>query len=137
MKTTETRKQDLKYDWHLFDASTKSLGRMATEIASILMGKHKANYSPNLNTGDKVVVINSKKLVLTGKKLTDKIYYRHSGYAGGLKERNAEYYLKKNPNFIIQNAVSGMLPTNRLAKIRMANLYIYEGETHPHEGQLK
>ncbi|NCT55473.1 50S ribosomal protein L13 [bacterium] len=136
MKTTETKKQDLNYNWYLLDASTKSVGRIATEAASILLGKHKVNYSPTLNTGDKVVIINSKKLVLTGKKVTDKMYYRHSGYAGGLKERNAEYYLNMNPNFIIQTAVSGMLPSNRLAKIRMANLYIYEGSEHPHQGQI-
>lgn len=137
MKTTEIKRESLKSEWHLIDASTKSLGRIATEISSLLLGKHKVTFTSQTNVGDKVVVINSKKLVVTGNKITDKKYYRHSGYAGGLKERNVDYYLKKNPGFIIENAVKGMLPTNRLRDVRMANLYIYEGTEHPHQGQVK
>lgn len=137
MKTTKTTPKDIEAKWHLLDAREKSLGRLSTDIVSLLMGKGKINYTTNLNVGDKVVVIHAKDLVLTGNKVEDKMYYRHSGYPKGFKERTAKYYLEKNPKFIIENSVKGMLPDNKLRKVRMSNLYIYEGAEHPHSGQVK
>ncbi len=137
MKTETISKKQIKQDWHLFDAKDFVLGRLSTKVASILMGKEKTTYSPNLVSGDKVVIINSDKIQVTGKKLSDKLYRRHSGYGGGFKERNLEYFMKKDSTFVIKEAVSGMLPKNKLRDKLMLNLYVYKGEEHPHAGQVK
>lgn len=138
MKVTKpiTQKQVVT-GWHKFDASGKVLGTIASQITHILMGKHKANYVPYLNSGDKVVVVNSQKVVLTGQKEMQKMYRSHTGYLGNLKEYRAEEVRKLNPNRMIFDAVKGMLPKNRLRDVRLANLYIYKDENHPHQGQLK
>jgi|SRR3989344_3822661 len=132
MNTTVTRKKDINTGWHLIDAQKETLGRVSTKIASYLMGKHKVTFTPNLVMGDKVVVINSDKLKLTGKKVKNKNYYTHSGYHSGLKVRNAEYYLQKDSTFIIKSAVSGMLPKNKLRDLFLKNLYVYKDSNHPH-----
>jgi large subunit ribosomal protein L13 len=137
MKTTVTKKNEIKRDWHLIDAKGLSLGRLSAGIAKLLIGKDKAVYTPNMVSGDKVVVINSDKVKLTGNKLQDKMYYRHSGYAGGFKEHNAAYHMAKNSTFVIEKAVYGMLPKNRLRDRMMTNLYIYKDSKHPHEAQIK
>lgn len=138
MKVTKpiTQKQVVT-GWYKFDASGKVLGTIASQITHILMGKHKANYVPYLNSGDKVVVVNSQKVVLTGQKEMQKMYRSHTGYLGNLKEYRAEEVRKLNPNRMIFDAVKGMLPKNRLRDVRLANLYIYKDENHPHQGQLK
>lgn len=126
----------IERDWHLMDANGKVLGRLATEIAQLLIGKHKANFTPNMNTGDKVVVLNAEKIEVTGKKMTDKVYHRYTGYPGGIKSESLEKLLARKPTEVIKKAVYGMLPKNKLRKQRMSNLYIYAGEKHPHEAQL-
>ena len=137
MKTETISKKKIETNWHLFDAKDFVLGRLSTKVAGILMGKEKTTYSPNLITGDKVVIINSDKIQVTGKKLADKLYRRHSGYGGGFKERNLEYYMKKDSTFVIKEAISGMLPKNKLREKLMLNLYVYKSEEHPHAGQIK
>jgi len=122
-------------NWLVFDAENKILGRLASQIAIELMGKNKVNYAPNKITGDQIIIINSQKIKVTGKKLTDKLYYRHSGYPGGLKTLTFKTILEKNPNFIIKNAVKGMLPKNKLQKILLKRLKIYSGSHHPHIAQ--
>jgi large subunit ribosomal protein L13 len=127
---------EVKNGWKLLDADNEVLGRLATKIAVLLMGKDKTNYSPNLNFGENVVVINSKNIVLTGNKEMQKMYRRHSGMVGHLHEKRAELVRETNPNRMIFEAVKGMLPKNRLRKVRLANLHIYEGEEHPHKSQF-
>jgi len=121
--------------WHLIDAKDKVLGRLATRIAMLLMGKRKPNYTPHLDQGDFVVVINAEKVKLTGKKLQGKIYYSHSGYPGGLKEKTAEELLKKHPERVIELAVKRMLPKNKLGRKMLKRLKVYAGERHPHQAQ--
>ena len=132
-----TRKSDLEPDWHVVDASGKTLGRFATEIAVLLMAKRKPQYVTNLNTGDFVVVVNAEKIVVTGKNLEQKMYYRYSGYHGGLNEQNLSTVLEKTPARVIKQAVKGMLPKNTLGKHMLSRLKIYIGESHPHEAQVK
>lgn len=134
--TTATKKTDLQINWHLIDAKGKVLGRIATEIASLLVGKHKVDYAPYLNCGDKVVVINAKFIELTRNKELNKVYYRHSGTVGNLKTKTVKQLREHNPNKIILTAVKGMLPKNRLQNDRLANLYIYEGPEHKQQAQL-
>lgn len=136
-KTYTLKKKELHTDWHYLDAEGEVLGRFASRIAVLLTGKNKSNYSPNLNCGDKVIVVNSKKIKITGKKEENKMYYKHSGMVGKLREKTAGQVRKQNPNRIIYEAVKGMLPKNRLRDVRLANLYIYEGEDHPHQAQVK
>lgn len=136
MKTTATKKSELTLNWHFIDAKGKVLGKVATEIVHKLQGKHKPNYVPYLNMGDKIVVTNSKHVVLTGQKEEKKIYYKHSGYAGNLKTHTASQVRASNPNRMIIEAVRGMLPKNRLRDVRMSNLYVYEDDVHPHSAQL-
>lgn len=136
-KTYSIKKEDVKVNWHLIDATDKVLGKTATEIVTLLMGKHKVNYTPSMDMGDKVVVINSKNIVLTGNKDQRKIYRWHTLYRGGLKESTAAEIREKNPNKLIINAVTGMLPKNRLRNDRLANLYVYEGNEHPHAAQVE
>ena len=137
MKTYSTKASDIKREWHVFDASGKVLGRLATQVASLLMGKHKSIFSPNLDTGDFVVVINADKVRVTGNKAKQKVYYRHSGYPGGLKSINLEKVMQTNPTRVIEHAVKGMLPHTRLGASMIKKLRVYAGDTHPHLAQTK
>ena len=119
----------------MVDASGKALGRLASEIAARLRGKHKAIYAPHVDTGDFIVVVNAEKVTLSGKKLTDKIYYSHSGYPGGLKEKTAGKILADKPEYLIHTAVAGMLPKNSLGRKMLRKLKVYSGNAHPHEAQ--
>jgi large subunit ribosomal protein L13 len=130
--TKPERQEDIKRKWHLVDMSDKVLGREATNIASLLIGKHKINYVPYLDSGDYVVVINASKVKVTGKKRKEKVYTYYSGYPGGLKEVKYEELSKKKPAEIVRHCVSGMLPKNKLRKRRITRLYIYADENHPH-----
>ncbi|MBN1225710.1 MAG: 50S ribosomal protein L13 [Deltaproteobacteria bacterium] len=135
MATYSAKKGEVERSWYIIDAENKVLGRLATKIATILRGKHKPVVTPHMDTGDFVVVINAKKVHLTGRKLTDKIYYRHSGYPGGLKSMSAEEMLKKKPEDIIKLAVRGMLPKNKLGRKQLTKLKVYSGSHHPHKAQ--
>lgn len=134
MKTTWAKKDENR-NWYTVDVEGKTLGRVASQIAKILIGKHKPDYTPFLDTGDFVVVINADKIRVTGKKLSDKKYYRHSGYLGGLKEKNLEQMLIDKPEEVIKLAVKRMLPKNRLGRQMLKKLKVYAGESHPHEAQ--
>jgi len=136
MKTKVTKKSDITRDWHLIDAEGQVLGRVATQIAGLILGKHKPYFTPNLDCGDKVVVINSARVRVTGKKAKNKTYWKYSGYPSGLTMETFEQLLKRIPTRILEKAVWNMLPKNRLRKERMHNLYIYAGSEHPHGGQL-
>ena len=135
MKTYQAKKEELEYKWYLVNADGKVLGRMATELAKILKGKNKPTYTPHLDTGDFVIVVNAGKVTLTGKKMKDKIYYHHTGYPGGIKEMNAEKLLAKKPTEMIRMAVRGMLPKNSLGRQMLRKLKIYGGPNHPHDAQ--
>lgn len=135
MKTYSAKKEDIAKDWYLIDAEGKILGRLASEIAKRLRGKHKPVYTPHVDTGDFIVVINAGKVSLTGKKLTDKIYYHHSGYPGGIKSVTAEKLLKEKPERLLRMAVRGMLPKNSLGRQMLKKLKIYSASEHPHEAQ--
>jgi large subunit ribosomal protein L13 len=136
MKTTFARQETLtERKWWVVDADGKVLGRLATELADVLRGKNKAIFTPHVDTGDFVVVINAEKVKLTGKKLTEKMYYRHSGYLGGLKSLSAGELLRKKPEALIHHAVKGMLPKNRLGRSMIKKLKVYAGTEHPHEAQ--
>lgn len=135
MKTYSPKPAELTHDWYLINAEGKTLGRLATLIATHLMGKHKPQYSPHLDCGDNLVVINVEKLVVTGNKLEDKKYYRHSGYPGGIKETTLAELMDRNPAVALEKAVAGMLPKNRLQDDRLHRLKIYVGSEHPHAGQ--
>jgi large subunit ribosomal protein L13 len=135
MKTYQAKKEELKHQWYLVNAEGKVLGRLASELAKILRGKHKPTFTPHLDTGDFVVVVNAEKVGLTGKKLKDKIYYRHTGYPGGIKEVSAEKLLAKKPTELIRRAVKGMLPKNSLGRQMLRKLKVYAGPNHPHKAQ--
>ncbi len=135
MKTYSTKASDIERQWHVIDASGKVLGRLATQAASLLMGKHKPIFSRHLDTGDFVVIINADKVRFTGNKAEQKLYYRHSGYPGGLKSISLEKMLETNPSRVIEHAVKGMLPHNRLGAQMMKKLRVYAGEEHPHLAQ--
>ena len=137
MKTYSTKAADIKREWHIIDASGKVLGKVATQAAGLLMGKHKPIFTRNLDTGDFVVIINAEKVHLTGNKTKQKTYYRHSGYPGGLKSINVEKMLQTKPTRVIEYAVKGMLPKNRLRASMMKKLRVYVGEVHPHQVQIK
>jgi len=122
--------------WHVFDASTMTLGRLSTQIAKLLIGKHQPCYTPNIDTGDFVIVLNAKQVVLTGSKLTQKRYYSHSGIPGGFRDQSAQEVLSKSPRKIIEHSVRGMLPKNKLQDVRMARLKVYDGDKHPHLAQV-
>ncbi len=137
-KTFSLRKEDALKErkWYVTDAKGQVLGRLATRIATILRGKHKPIYTPHVDGGDHVIVINAKQVVLTGKKLTDKVYYRHSGYPGGIKARTAEEILNgAHPERIIEMAVKGMMPKNSLGRSMLKKLKVYAGPDHEHEAQ--
>lgn len=136
MKTTKVAKQeDIVRDWYVIDVNNKVLGRVATEIANVLRGKKKPIFSPSVDTGDFVIVLNAEKIALTGNKVSDKMYYSHSGFPGGLKSANAATMLAKKPEDILRKAVKGMLPKNKLARHMISKLKIYTGNVHPHEAQ--
>ena len=135
MKTSYATKEDATRDWLLVDAENKILGRLAVEIAHRLRGKHKPIYAPFMDAGDFVIVVNAEKIALTGKKLTDKVYYHHSGYPGGIKAITAGKLLKEKPEELLRTAVKGMLPKNTLGRAMLKKLKIYTGGDHPHEAQ--
>jgi large subunit ribosomal protein L13 len=135
MKTYQAKKEDQEHQWFLVNAEGKVLGRLASGVANILKGKHKPTYTPHLDTGDFIVVVNAGKISLTGKKLKDKIYYHHTGYPGGIKAVSAEKLLAKKPAEMIRMAVKGMLPKNSLGRQMLRKLKIYAGPGHPHEAQ--
>ena len=137
MKTYSTKVSEIKRQWHVIDASDKVLGRLATQVARLLMGKHKPIYSPNLDTGDFVIVINADKVRVTGNKAKQKVYYKHSGYPGGLKSISLEKMMQTNPTRVIEHAVKGMIPHTRLGASMMKKLKVYVGDTHPHLAQTK
>jgi large subunit ribosomal protein L13 len=134
--TTVLNLQKKETKWHLIDAKDQILGKVAVKITNILIGKDKAEYLPNQNWGDKVVVINAEQIDVTGKKMTDKIYYHNTLFPKGLRSENLQTMLKRKPEDVIKKAIYGMLPKNKLRKERMANLYIYIGDKHPHQAQL-
>jgi large subunit ribosomal protein L13 len=135
MKTYSPKQADLTHDWYVIDAEGKTLGRLATLVATYLLGKHKVTFSPHLDCGDNIVVLNAGKVAVTGNKLEDKKYYRHSGYPGGIKETSLAELMSRNPALVIEKAVAGMLPKNRLQDDRLRRLKIYVGAEHPHAGQ--
>ena len=135
MSTAIAKEQDINRDWYVVDLEDVVLGRAATEIARILRGKHKPIYSPSVDVGDFVIVVNADKIKLTGNKLADKKYYRHTGYPGGIREINAEKLLAKKPEMLVQAAVKGMLPKNRLGRKMFTKMKVYAGGEHPHVAQ--
>lgn len=135
MKTYSQKSSEIKREWYLIDASTLPLGKLAVVIADKLMGKSKVTYTPHIDNGDYVVVINAKDLKVTGNKMTDKMYYRHSGFPGGLKSLKLEEVIEKDPSYAIKEAVKGMLPKNKLAADRLARLRIFDGAEHTHAAQ--
>jgi large subunit ribosomal protein L13 len=135
MKTYTAKPHEIEQAWYLVDADQRTLGRLATEIADLLRGKGKPAYTPHVDTGDFVVVVNAKKVRVTGKKLEQKIYYRHSGYPGGLRERTLAEQLERRPEEVIRKAVKGMLPKNKLASAQLRKLKVYAGAEHPHTAQ--
>jgi large subunit ribosomal protein L13 len=135
MKTYNAKPGEIERRWYVVDAEGKNLGRLATQIADTLRGKTKPQYTPHVDTGDFVVVVNAEKIAVTGKKLDEKVYYRHSGYPGGLKQRTLREQLERRPTEVLRMAVKGMLPKNRLAARQLTKLKIYAGPEHPHESQ--
>jgi len=135
MKTYSAKPETVKRDWYVIDASGKTLGRMAAEIASRLRGKHKPEFTPHVDTGDYIVVINAEKVAVTGKKAKDKMYHHHTGYIGGLKSISFEKLIDKAPERTIQTAVKGMLPKGPLGRAMFKKLKVYAGESHPHSAQ--
>ncbi|MDD5659110.1 MAG: 50S ribosomal protein L13 [Actinomycetota bacterium] len=134
-KTYSAKEKDIDKKWYVIDASGKTLGRLSTEIAKILRGKNKPIFTPHVDCGDYVIVINSSKLVVTGNKLEDKKYYRHSGYIGNLKVTSLGKLMKKSPEFVLLKAVKGMLPHNILGRQQLKKLKVYPGPIHPHKAQ--
>ena len=129
------KKEEVIRNWYVVDAEGVNLGRLATKVATVLRGKHKPTYTPNIDCGDYVIVINASKINLTGNKLNDKMYYDHSGYTGGLRERTAKEMKENYPVEMIERAVKGMLPHNRLGRQMYKKLFVYEGNEHPHMAQ--
>ncbi len=135
MKTFSAKADEIKREWFVIDAENVILGRMATEIARRLRGKHKPEFTPHVDTGDYIVVINAEKLAVTGNKMKNKIYYKHTGYVGNLKSITLEKQLQKHPEVVIETAVKGMLPKNSLGRTMYRKLKVYAGSEHPHEAQ--
>jgi large subunit ribosomal protein L13 len=135
MSTPFPSEKTISREWHVIDAEGQVLGRLATRVAMLLMGKHKPLYTPFLDVGDHVVIVNADKIVLTGNKMDDKIYYRHTGYPGGIKEARARRVLREHPTRIIESAVRGMVPKTKLGRQMFTKLRIYAGPEHPHEAQ--
>ena len=134
-KTISANKETVNKEWVIVDAEGAALGRLATLVAATLRGKQKTNFTPHVDCGDNVVIINAEKVTLSGKKWSDKEYVRHTGYPGGQRFTSAEEMLKKNPISLIENAVRGMLPKNRLGRAIFKNMHVYAGTSHPHEAQ--
>ena len=135
MKSYMQKKETVERNWYVIDATDIALGRLATKAATMLRGKHKATYTPHIDCGDYIIITNAGKVNLTGNKLDKKIYYNHSGYTGGLRERTAREMKEKYPVEMVERAVKGMLPHNRLGRAMAKKLFVYEGETHPHMAQ--
>ena len=135
MKTHTVKARDIQEHWYVVDASDKPLGRLASEIASVLRGKHRPEYSPHLSLGDHVVVVNAEKVHLSGNKRQQKLYYSYSGYQSGLRIRSFQEIMAKNPGQVVQHAVKGMLPHNRLGRRLLKKLKVYAGPDHPHKAQ--
>ena len=135
MKTYTAKPGEIQRDWYVVDAEGKTLGRLATQIADTLRGKQKPQYTPHVDTGDFVIVVNAEKIHLTGQKLDQKMVYRHSGFPGGLKTRTMREQLDRRPTEVIRKAVKGMLPKNKLAAAQLTKLKVYAGPDHPHEAQ--
>ena len=137
LKTYSTKASEIEREWHIFDATDQVLGRLSTRIAALLMGKHKPTFARHLDTGDYVVVINAEKVRVTGNKAKQKLYYRHSGYPGGLKSISLEKMMETHPTRVIEYAVKGMIPHNRLGAQMIKKLKVYVGESHSHQAQVK
>ena len=135
MRTHSTKPSEIERQWYVVDAEGRTLGRLASEIAKILKGKHKPIYAPHLDTGDYVIVINARKIHVTGRKMDQKMYHRHSGYPGGLTSITLREQLKRHPTRVIRSAVKGMLPHNRLGRSMLGKLKVYADAAHPHEAQ--
>ena len=135
MKTFVAKPSDRQRDWYVVDASGKTLGRLATQIADVLRGKRKPTYTPHIDTGDFVIVVNAAQIAVTGNKRADKLYHRHSGYPGGLRTRTFEQMITLRPEEVIRLAVKGMMPRNRLARKQLTKLKVYAGPEHPHTAQ--
>ena len=135
MKSFMQKKETVERNWYVIDAEGKTLGRVATKAAHILRGKHKPTYTPYVDCGDYVIIVNANKVVLTGNKLQDKKYYNHSGFPGGLRERTAEVMIEKYPEEMLERAVKGMLPHNRLGRAMGKKLFVYAAQDHKHEAQ--
>ena len=135
MKTVSAKKETVTRKWYVVDAAGKTLGRLCTEIANRLRGKHKPEFTPHVDTGDYVVVVNAEKIVVTGKKATDKLYQHHTGYPGGIKSISFDKLLVKSPEMIIEKAVKGMMPKNKLSRAMLSKLKVYAGNDHPHSAQ--
>jgi large subunit ribosomal protein L13 len=135
MKTFSAKSQDVRREWHLVDATDKTLGRLATELALRLRGKHKPIYTPHVDTGDYIVVVNAEKIRVTGNKLEDKIYHHHTGYIGNLKSEPLGKLMQRAPERAIERAVKGMLPKNKLGRAMYKKLHVYAGPEHPHAAQ--
>ena len=135
IKTYTPRASEVTREWHVLDATGHTLGRLATQVAILLRGKHKPTYTPHMDMGDHVVIVNAEKIQVTGDKLNQKIYYRHSGYPGGLRSRTLDEQLAKFPTRVIESAVRGMLPRTALGKAMYRKLHVYAGPSHPHRGQ--
>ena len=135
MNTVSVRQQDVAHDWYVVDATGQTLGRLASEIARRLRGKHKAEYTPHVDTGDYIVVVNAEKIFVSGDKESKKIYYRHSGYPGGIKSTSVKKLRESKPEELLESAVKGMLPRNPLGRAVFRKLKVYAGDTHPHEAQ--
>ncbi|RJR27470.1 50S ribosomal protein L13 [candidate division WWE3 bacterium] len=136
-KTTVPQKHTVRHAWHFIDAEDKTLGRLASEVAKLLIGKHKPNFANNINVGDNVVITNAEKIFVTGKKLKDKEYEWYTGYPKGLRSEALGKRLKRSPVRVVEDAIKGMLPNNKLRKERMGKLYVYAGSEHPHKSQEK
>lgn len=135
LKTYSVKASEIEREWFVVDAAGQNLGRLASRIATILRGKHKPIYTPSMDVGDYVIVVNAKKVAVTGRKLENKMYYRHSLYPGGLKETSLQDMLAKHPSRVIEHAVRGMLPKNRLGRSMIKKLKVYAGDSHPHAAQ--
>ena len=135
MKTVSAKRETVTRKWYVVDATGKTLGRLCTEIANRLRGKHKPEFTPHVDTGDYVVVVNAEKIVVTGNKATDKLYHHHTGYPGGIKSISFDKLLVKSPEMIIEKAVKGMMPKNKLSRAMLSKLKVYAGNDHPHSAQ--
>jgi large subunit ribosomal protein L13 len=134
-KTVSANKETVQKEWYVVDAKDEVLGRLASKVAIVLRGKHKPSFTPHVDCGDNVIVINADKIKLTGSKMTDKKYIRHTGYPGGQRIESPEDLLAKKPEAVVEKAVKGMLPKSRLGSVLFTNLHVFTGETHPHEAQ--